>query len=453
MNILNPSHSSNPTVACRMIVAPLIYLLFFSGILPQGASAQVQDASIANGAITGPIIANGTIDPSKFQTSQPYVCATNAPYSARGNGSTDDTLAIQSAINAVSSAGGGIVYLPVGVYRINTYLEVKPNVTLSGVWRTPGQSKSYCTTLEAYSTGATPLITMDASSTLNGLSIYYPNQVTSNPPTAYPFSIRGNGANVVVQNVNLVNSYEGIDLFTNSCPRHLIRRVYGQPLRMGIEVDQCNDAGKISNIYFSPSWNSSSAITSYMLANGGGFYIKEATAETMDNIYVSGYYTGLQFNSASTSAQVSNITIDQANIGVFFSVTSTSGVHLSNLNVICSSSASVGCGIYCYSTGAVGYATVANASFYGPLNYAVYWIGGGRITVTDSSFIQWNSAHSAVYISNGALLLDGCEFADSIGTAANVTSGCGRAVVSGNDLCGNTLTLSNASNISNGNLH
>jgi len=56
---------------------------------------------------------------------------------AAGNGSTDDTLAIQGAINAAASAGGGVVYFPSGDYRISTFagggaLTLKANVVLQG---------------------------------------------------------------------------------------------------------------------------------------------------------------------------------------------------------------------------------------------------------------------------------------------------------------------------------
>src|SRR5436190_12589855 len=41
-------------------------------------------------------------------------------YGAVGNGSTDDTTAIQAALNAAGAAGGGIVFLPRGTYKITT---------------------------------------------------------------------------------------------------------------------------------------------------------------------------------------------------------------------------------------------------------------------------------------------------------------------------------------------
>lgn len=41
-----------------------------------------------------------------------------APYNATGNGSTNDTAAIQAAITATAAAGGGIVFLPEGLYSV-----------------------------------------------------------------------------------------------------------------------------------------------------------------------------------------------------------------------------------------------------------------------------------------------------------------------------------------------
>jgi hypothetical protein len=43
----------------------------------------------------------------------------NAPFDAKGDGSSDDRAAIQRAIDAARDAGGGEVYLPAGTYRVS----------------------------------------------------------------------------------------------------------------------------------------------------------------------------------------------------------------------------------------------------------------------------------------------------------------------------------------------
>lgn len=53
-------------------------------------------------------------------------------YGAVGNGSTDDTSAIQAAINAAVSNGGGTVYLPIGVYKITSTLTIISSISIRG---------------------------------------------------------------------------------------------------------------------------------------------------------------------------------------------------------------------------------------------------------------------------------------------------------------------------------
>jgi Pectate lyase superfamily protein len=53
-------------------------------------------------------------------------------YGAKGNGEADDATAIQKAINVVSIAGGGEVFVPVGTYLVGSALELKSKVQLRG---------------------------------------------------------------------------------------------------------------------------------------------------------------------------------------------------------------------------------------------------------------------------------------------------------------------------------
>lgn len=53
-------------------------------------------------------------------------------YGATGNGSTDDTAAIQAALSAAQTAGMGMVYMPAGSYRISASLYVASKTMLYG---------------------------------------------------------------------------------------------------------------------------------------------------------------------------------------------------------------------------------------------------------------------------------------------------------------------------------
>ena len=49
-------------------------------------------------------------------------------YGATGNGTTDDTLAIQAAINAASASGGGTIVFPIGTYAVTNHDISDPNI-------------------------------------------------------------------------------------------------------------------------------------------------------------------------------------------------------------------------------------------------------------------------------------------------------------------------------------
>jgi parallel beta-helix repeat protein len=67
-----------------------------------------------------------------------YTNVKQAPYNAAGNGTTNDTSAIQSAINAACTAGGGAIFFPPGTYKVTVTsgkaLDLQcSNVTLLGI--------------------------------------------------------------------------------------------------------------------------------------------------------------------------------------------------------------------------------------------------------------------------------------------------------------------------------
>lgn len=103
-------------------------------------------------------------------------------YGAMGNGSTDDTAAVQSAISACYAAGGGIVFFPAGNYLITPpsttipALTVPSNVTLQGVGRGsyPASNTTHATTITKNANGI--LIDFSGAGPISQTSLWSLNQ-------------------------------------------------------------------------------------------------------------------------------------------------------------------------------------------------------------------------------------------------------------------------------------
>ncbi len=426
----------------------------------QLAPNSVTISALLNGAVTGPklaaasvttaAIADGTISQAKLNFQLGYLNARNPPYGARGDGVADDTAAIQSALNDAAAQRGGIVFLPAGDYRILTHLIIPAQTTLAGVGRAPAatalhQGTTLLAIAGAGSTSGIPFITLQGNNpTLEGVTIYYPNQVLTNSPIPYPWAIRGGGGeNVTIQNVLLLNPYLGVDLATYPSARHLVRGVYGQPLLVGIAVDQCYDIGRIMDVHFWPFWSGDTRVQAFQSANAVSFDFMRTDWEVVQDIFSWGYYIGARFRASAhggMNGQMSNVNFDNVDIGLLLTATQPYAVHIANLNLANAGGGSHHIGIQALP--GPSELNINGLSFWGDIRQPVSWGSSGLLTLSNARVLGWNAAYPAVQILAGRAVLQGNYFADNVGTAIRVGPVANRVMILGNMLNGNTLLIS-----------
>jgi len=251
-------------------------------------------------------------------------------FGAKGDGKTDDTKAIQNALNEAERLGRMVVKLGSGSYCILGNLRVPQAVTLEGQWRIPptpwkGSGKfrdlNLPSVLLAYSgkgePDSKPFIILEKAASLIGLCVYYPEQVDTEKPYSYPWTIRSseNGDGCGIVNVLLVNPYRGVDFGTNPTARHYIKGLYGQPLKTGLFIDACFDVGRIEDVHFWPFWGYGwSAVSKFIKKEGEGIVVGRSDWQLINNCFIIGMKTGFkfiksQFKSLGTSLGPGNMLV------------------------------------------------------------------------------------------------------------------------------------------------
>jgi hypothetical protein len=343
------------------------------------------------------------------------------------NDGKDDTEAINAVIKEAYESGGGIVYLPAGVYTVMRSLEVLPNVTLQGIWQTP-HGQEYLgmtdnikgTVLAAYGGRndpyGEPLLNLYSSSSVRGVTIFYPEQdpfdIVPYPPSIAISKKALSVKSISVENVTLINSYIGID-FSRPHELHYIRNVFGCPLKAGVIIDTCTDIGRIENVHFNPNfWTffaSPGRPIGYMSENLVGFIFGRSDWEYVLNTFVWGAKVGYLFESSGCNGNFVGIGADWCSqSALLVKDTQAPGILIVNGEFVNASNAT-GPTIDMRS----GNVFINNSSFWGPTEQ-IARINGGIVAFSSCNFLEWDSKNSgvpAIEIKNGALIVQGSYFA------------------------------------------
>ncbi|NQT85458.1 chitobiase/beta-hexosaminidase C-terminal domain-containing protein [bacterium] len=270
-------------------------------------------------------LAHAAMKPRVIETVHPTedVVIASIVIDAPKDGKADAAGAIQAAIDEAAKAGGGVVFLPVGRYRLEGRLTLREGVTLRGDWMFSLRGRfvpAKCTLLMVVADrgkpDAPPAIAMERGTGLREVVIWHPDQRAADI-VPYPWTIRTSqkrtGNNVTIQNVSLVNPYQAIKIGPETNELHTIRNVFGTPLKTGIWVDTTTDIGRIYRVVFRRElWACSElpgapvardkALREFLLREGTAFEMRRSDWEYLARVSASGYRVGMLFRSGEKGA-------------------------------------------------------------------------------------------------------------------------------------------------------
>ena len=368
-------------------------------------------------------------------------------FGAVGDGKADDTAAFQKALDAAGSANGttgGIVEVPAGHYRFDGTLSIPRSVLLQGTWRQPPRNDWNASPHEPYSSTMFDLdgsvllptagrgepdgpafITLAGSMAgVSGFIIHYPDWTLETvPPVAYPPTIfAGETDNVLIENLNLLTSYEGIRL--RRAGRFTVRNVQGYPMYRGLTVDVCLDIGRVENVHFWPFtviYTPEQPLALWINQNGTAFRFERYDWGYVTNTFCFGYGIGYHFATSqdpgfeggSTNGNFLGLGADSCERAIL--VDETSGpLQLTNAQLVgrWGSETAVTLEVGPDATSAM--INLSNAAFWGPIDTCIRVRNDNtHLIVSSSTFRFWDTAEKgspAIDMQGGKLILQGNQF-------------------------------------------
>lgn len=369
----------------------------------------------------------------RYPSEDILVATVNAgDYGTDVTGINDSATAIQQAIDACYSYGGGTVYLPEGKYALKSGLTVKTGVTLRGEWLNPDRERNEGrgSILLCYwgrdDEEGTAQVVMEACTGLVNLTFYYPEQETGNP-IPYSPAVRQHGTDsMTLKNVTLVNPWLGVRCGPDANELHYLNNVYMTPLHNGVFMDMTTDIGRMQNLHISPKyleefmlipgetvlkeWEKKE-LRKHMLTQVTGVFMARSDWEYGYHIRIEGCKTGFLITSMKDSGpntQISGLHIHNCDTGFRLVNVNPYGVALSDSTITADRE---GLSAAIESEGTFRTVMQLNGvDFEGPYLHHVIHKGKGQLSFVNCSFINWKEEGSAILQENGGLSVLQCSF-------------------------------------------
>ena len=325
-----------------------------------GTELSVGSNSTFNGTATlnyTPVNPNDAVHKGYIDTVINFFPVSN--YGAVGDGITDDTTAIQAALNAAGSSNkGGIVSLSSGKYLISSTLSIPTGVTLRGVnkglrrgsfvFTAPVSPTNYTIIGSAIiiaTTGFDAITMNNHEACVEQIEFHYPNITTSTvtPSSSYGWTIKigSNAHGCTVQDIQCNFCYKFCIVEGDGVT---INNIQGYPVFRGIVLGRVADVARITNVQFNFNIMAGASLSSnvvlFTLTNGSSYVIQGAEEFMFINCFAYGYNQGSLYDGAVypgvTYGSWTNFGFDFCNYGIVVSNTSinTTGVRYTNGNII-----------------------------------------------------------------------------------------------------------------------
>ena len=338
-------------------------------------------------------------------------------YGAKGDGVTDDSAAIQAAIDKAALTGESVVGDSHLGFLINSGLTLKKFVTLgstSGALATGEHYGSQQLDHSGFTLLVTdlvnPAITAQSNSTMKGVRFFYPNQTKTSPPVTYPASVKiaaSVGNDVSVVNCAFPNSYYAIDA-TGPHERLRVQNIAGQPLYRGIVIDANTDCDHITGVHFWRYWEASAAspINDYINQNCIGLDIGRSDSIMVQDVFLYGMRQGIKCSDLSGAGApygtFSNISFDKCKWGLSVYKTNLNGIVFVGGLIAVDNPSETGCiGVVIHEAATVARVTISDYQIWGGSNASnIFFLKGvgTKVNISDNSIRTWGTSSPMLVI-------------------------------------------------------